>query len=97
MWPFTRKPIVDAETAQWHVDNFAWLVATFGGNGTFADSVLVLPKPGLFPADGKEGHARALHILERVKDYCGMDDSTVELVEDNKLQSDGVVDSPVSY
>ena len=22
MWPFKRKPIVDGDTAQWHVDNF---------------------------------------------------------------------------
>ena len=82
MWPFTRKPIVDADTAQWHVDNFAWLVATFGGNHAFADSVLALPKPGFFPVDGQEGHAKALHILERVKHYCGMGDWPVELVPD---------------
>jgi hypothetical protein len=83
MWPFTSKPIVEADTAQWHVDNFAWLVATFGGNNAFADSVLVLPKPGFFPTDGQEGHDRALHILERVKHYCGMGDWPVELVPDH--------------
>jgi hypothetical protein len=71
MWPFKRVPIVDTDTAQWHADNFAWLVATFGGNGAFEKSVLVLPKPGFFPSDGQEGHAKALHILERVKHYCG--------------------------
>jgi hypothetical protein len=88
MWPFKRKPIVDSDTAQWHVDNFTWLVATFGGNGAFADSVLVLPKPGFFPADGQEGHAKALHILERVKHYCGMDDWPVELVPDHNPVAD---------
>src|SRR5262249_26117355 len=88
MWPFTRKQIVDADTAQWHVDNFAWLVATFGGNEAFAGSVLVLPKPGFFPTDGQEGHARALHILERVKHYCGMEDWPVELVPDHNPAAD---------
>src|SRR5215475_7639984 len=88
MWPFTRKQIVDADTAQWHVDNFAWLVATFGGNGAFAESVLVLPKPGFFPSDGQEGHARALHILERVKYYCGMEDWPVELIQDHNPAAD---------
>jgi len=31
MWPFKRKPIVDADTAEWHADNCAWLAASFGG------------------------------------------------------------------
>jgi len=83
MWPFKRRPIVDSDTAQWHVDNFAWLVATFGGNRAFANSVLVLPKPGFFPSDGQEGHDKALHILEWVKHYCGMRDWPVELVPDD--------------
>ena len=88
MWPFKRKPIVDTDTAQWHVDNFAWLVDTFGGNAAFAESVLVLPKPGFFPSDGQEGHARALQILERVKHYCGMDDWPVHLVPDHNPAAD---------
>lgn len=82
MWPFKRKPIVDDDTARWHVDNFTWLVATFGGNNAFADAVLVLPKPGFFPVDGEEGHARALRIFKQVKDYCGMAEWPVELVPD---------------
>ena len=88
MWPFKRKSIVDADTAQWHIDNFAWLVATFGGNAAFAESVLVLPKPGFFPTDGQEGHVRALHILERVKYYCGMKDWPVDLVPDHNPAAD---------
>jgi hypothetical protein len=84
MWPFKRRPVVDADTAQWHVNNFAWLVETFGGNDAFAEATLVLPKPGFFPSDGEEGHARALRIFERVKHYCGMeDDWPVHLVEDH--------------
>lgn len=83
MWPFKRKPIVDTDTATWHIDNFAWLAATFGKDGFFAGSVLALPKPGFFPSDGETGHARALCIFEQVKEYCGLRDWPVELVADD--------------
>jgi len=53
MWPFKRKPIVDAETAAWHADNFAWLIRQFG-NRAFAETELVLPKPGFFRFDGEQ-------------------------------------------
>ena len=98
MWPFKRKPIVDADTAEWHVDNFAWLVATFGGNGAFANATLVLPKAGFFPSQGEDGHAKALRLLERVKQYCGMDDWPVELVPDHNpaaIQSSLSLTAPV--
>jgi len=74
MWPFKRKSIVDAETAKWHADNFAWLVATFGGFAVLVDTVLVLPQPGFFPIDDEKGYARAVRIFEQVKHYCGMDE-----------------------
>jgi hypothetical protein len=83
MWPFKRKPIVDAETAAWHADNFAWLAASFGGDGAFDEAVLVLPAPGFFPSDGEQGHAKALRIFEQVKHYCGMDSWPVRLVTDD--------------
>jgi hypothetical protein len=33
MWPFTRMPIVDDETAAWHVENFTWLIEEFRPGG----------------------------------------------------------------
>jgi len=87
MWPFKRKPIVDADTARWHAENFAWLVASFGGSRTFATVDLVLPRPGFFPFDGEEGHAKALRIFEQVKDYCGMREWPVCLVQDRDAAS----------
>jgi hypothetical protein len=83
MWPFKRKPLVDADTATWHTENFAWLVTTFGKNRAFADSALVLPRPGFFPSDGETGHARAERIFAQVKDYCGLRDWPVELIADD--------------
>jgi hypothetical protein len=80
MWPFKRKSIVDADTAEWRADNFAWLAASFGGNSSLAATTLVLPKPGLFPS---EGHDKVVRIFEWIKQYCGMENWPVELVPDH--------------
>lgn len=81
MWPFTRKPIVDAETAAWHLDNFIWLMREFDV-GEFEQSRLILPKAGYFTTDGEQGHALALRIFNQVKNYCRMSDWEVDLVSD---------------
>lgn len=83
MWPFTRKRVVDAETAAWHVENFSWLLRQFGGGGAFAAAKLVLPKPGFFDSAGEQGHALAERIFNQVKNYCEMRDWEVDLVEDD--------------
>lgn len=83
MWPFKRKPIVDAETAAWHADNFAWLIRQFDGNGAFAETKLVLPRPGFFVFDGEQGHPLAVRMFDQVKRYCGMSDWEVDLVPDD--------------
>jgi hypothetical protein len=89
MWPFTRKPIVDNDTAAWHVDDFAWLIRQFGGAAGLAKARLVLPEPGFFITDGETGHAFALRIFDQIKAYCGMSDWEVELVaDDNPLASE---------
>jgi hypothetical protein len=83
MWPFTRKPIVDQETAAWHVDNFAWLTRRFGGSEGLTHSKLIPPKPGFFITDGEAGHSFAQRIFDQTKAYCGMSDWEVDLVADN--------------
>lgn len=82
MWPFGRKPIVDVDTASWHLENFAWLIQEFGPS-RFAKTQLVLPKPGYFTAGDKQDHNFAVHIFEQVKTYCGMSDWEVDLVVDD--------------
>jgi hypothetical protein len=90
MWPFTRRRIVDDDTAAWHLENFSWLVEQFGGNGAFAKLKLVLPKPEYFAAEGKRDHAFAVRIFEQVKAYCGMASWEVDLVaDDNPLAQRG--------
>jgi hypothetical protein len=88
MWPFARRPIVDDETAAWHIDNFAWLVRQFGGSAGLTQSKLVLPGPGFFVADGETGHALALRIFDQVKTHCGMSDWEVDLVADTNPLAD---------
>jgi hypothetical protein len=83
MWPFKAKPVIDADAAAWHVDNFLWLLREFSGGGAFAQTRLVLPKPGFFTFDAEQGHALALRIFLQVRDYCGMRDWEVDLVEDD--------------
>jgi hypothetical protein len=83
MWPFKPRPVVDADTAAWHVENFDWLLRQFGGGAAFASITLVLPKPGFFPYDGERGHALAQRIFSQVKIYCGMSDWAVTLVADD--------------
>jgi len=94
MWPFKGRPIVDAETADWHADNFAWLAASFGGHGALAAATLILPKPGFFPSQGEKGHDKALRIFEQVKQYCGMQNWPVELVPDHNPAA--IQSSPMS-
>jgi hypothetical protein len=70
MWPFKRKPFLDPETADWHIENFEWLVEGFAKSKSLTQSQLVLPKPGFFPNDGETGHALAERIFEQVKQYA---------------------------
>lgn len=85
MLPFRRRPIVDAETASWHLENFAWLVEEFGPS-RFANTQLILPKPGYFKTEGDRGHDFAVRIFDQVKAYCGMGKWEADLVvDDNPL------------
>ena len=82
MWPFARKRIVDDDTAAWHLENFTWLIEEFGP-AAFAQTKLVLPKPGYFVTDGEQGHALALRMFDQVKTYCGLTAWDVDLVADD--------------
>lgn len=88
MWPFNRKAIVDADTAAWHVENFAWMIRQFGGAPRLETTKLVLPASGYFISDGEQGHAFALRIFDQVKAYCGMADWEVDLVADDNPFAD---------
>jgi hypothetical protein len=69
MWPFKRKPFLDPETADWHIENFEWLVKCFAKSKALTRSRLILPQPGFFPNDGEVGHDLAERIFEQIKGY----------------------------
>ncbi|UOM35530.1 hypothetical protein [Acuticoccus sp. I52.16.1] len=75
-----RRPLLDDDTAAWHLDNFAWLMREFGGGGDFARSRLVLPRPGYFSTDGETGHALAERLFAQVRRYCLIEDWHVDLI-----------------
>lgn len=79
MWPFRRKPLLDAAAERWHLDNFAWLVRNHGKRSRFAEARLVLPSQDFFAADGQEGHALAVKLFEQVKAYSGMGEADIAL------------------
>ena len=81
MWPFRRKPLLDTETARWHLDNFAWLIRNHGQHSHFAGARLVLPSQDFFAANGREGHALALELFDQVKAYCGLGHAAIALVQ----------------
>lgn len=82
MWPFGQRPVVDRETAAWHFDHFAWLTREFAPRHT-TPLHLVLPRPGFFPTDGEQGHARALRIFSQVKAHCGLTGLDADLIPDD--------------
>ena len=86
MWPFKRKPLLDAETADWHIDNFEWLTRNYAASTKLNKVRLVLPKEGFFPADGEQGHALALRIFARIKVYADINDWPVDLEMGASLQ-----------
>ena len=83
VWPFRANKLLHTDTANWHLENFEWLVRNFNENNAFGDAELVLPAPGFFPTDGEKGRELAERIFARVKEYCGMSEWEVKLVPDD--------------
>ena len=82
-WLNKSKQVVDPETADWHIENFLWLMREFDGADAFNEAALVLPSVKFFKSSGKTGNALACEIFEQVKAYCGMADWPVTLVADD--------------
>jgi hypothetical protein len=74
IWPFKRTPLLDDETASWHLENFEWLVSSYATTRSFSKAKLVLPKPEYFCDSGKVGAELAEHLFEQVKRYCNIED-----------------------
>lgn len=91
MWLLGPKPVIDADAAAWHVENFSWLARQFAGGGDFARTALVLPTRAFFTGDGAQGHALAQHVFDQVRHHASMANWEVDLVADhNPLAQDGM-------
>ena len=64
---FAKQDLVDAESAEWLCDTFAWSLRNFGADVFFNESRLVTPSDADFPgrADTPEGMAQLIfgHVL----------------------------------
>jgi hypothetical protein len=89
IWPFKRKPLLDEEATDWHLENFEWLVSCYAANQSLSAATLVLPKPNFFLADGEKGHAKAERIFAQVKEYCQIADWPTELVRGDPFLASG--------
>jgi hypothetical protein len=76
---FGRKPFLEQELQDWHLDCWAWLLRYAGGLDKLRNTKLVLPNRDCFPSTDKTGHARAQYFFESVKSLAGMADWPVEL------------------
>lgn len=89
IWPFKRKPLLDEETADWHLENFEWLVSCYAESQSFSTAKLVLPKPSFFLTDDEKGHAKAERIFSQVKEYCQIAHWPTELVRGDPFLTPG--------
>jgi len=80
MWPFRRKPLLEADTARWHLENAAWWMRNHGERVGPPGKRLVLPAKEHFQSEGLAGHALALALFEQAKAHCGLEKTPVTLV-----------------
>lgn len=83
MWPFTRKPIVEPEMADWMFDHAEWLLSCHSRSNSFAKAQLLPISDKVFPQNGLEGHDLAAHLMDRVLGYMDMSALRVNLLADD--------------
>lgn len=76
---FGRKPFLEQDLQDWHLDCWAWLLRHTGGIASLRRTELVLPTRDFFPPTEATGHDRAEHIFLTVKRLSGMAEWPVTL------------------
>src|SRR6185312_10014998 len=69
---FGKARFLDADTEDWVLETWAWLLTEFGGMERLRHSRLVLPTRDFFPLTETTGHARALYLFDQVRRWFGM-------------------------
>lgn len=100
---FWSRNLVDAETAAWVEDGFAWLIRTYDAKIYFTETMLILPTREFFKAPRGSSHEAALTLFDQVRAHIGLSDWRCELVRQDAdpdphlasgLSVQGVAQSP---
>lgn len=75
-----KKRFLEKDVEEWHVECWLWLLYHLGGVDALKARRLALPTAEFFPRIDAQGHARAVAVLERVKELMGMADWPCMLV-----------------
>ena len=69
-----KRASIDSEELEWFAATWEWLDSINGPVDRAAPRQLILPNRHYFPDPDTEleGHARAVHYFDKVKDYCRM-------------------------
>lgn len=76
---FGKQTFLDPDIEGWHLETWATLLDRFGADQPLAETAVILPTRDFFPPTEAVGHAKAVHIFERVKDFMGLADWPCEL------------------
>jgi|GEM_PF-1698647 len=103
MWLFKRQPLLNNDTARWHVDNMCWLLRNLVRTPVVQESRLILPGPHCYRFGKATGEALALRIFEQTKAFAGMADWPLALYPDTYEEEDcfdyayGMEDNPFEF
>ena len=92
MWPFRRKPLLEAAMTDWMFEQAEWLLTAHRHRAAFAKAQLLPLSEKAFPSEGARGHALAKCMLEHVLRYAGAPLLQVRLIasaESARYNQDG--------
>src|SRR6185295_13384719 len=69
---FGKSRFLDADTEDWCLETWAWLMRNLGGMQRLSQMVLITPSREFFPPTETEGHDRAVYIFGLVKHLMGL-------------------------
>lgn len=80
MWPFATRSPLQRDDEEWQLETWRWLLEVLGGIPDLKLRPFVVPTKDFFPPTEAQGHDRALHVFDRVRDLMDMGDWHCRLV-----------------
>ena len=84
---FQHKSLLDEESVQWMFDCFDWALRNFDARVFYDETVLVKPTNDFFPGQETTAHGKAELILQQVKQFAGMKNWPLKLVEEQDFEA----------